>query len=429
MNLLILFLLELFFLLVAYVIFDGDIFSPPVITILVVFIGTVMILPSYEVWNVHINDKTIIIIAVGYLCCCISGGVAKQLIKGNQVRRSLCYKENEIIHWHKSVEIFVSVIVSGLTMLYIWDALRVGRMYGGSGLNAIGYMKAAYTSGNQGPKMNVLIRQGFKIVMALAYLGTLYFVNNALIMKEKLKKNITYIICLICGCVITIFSGSRTEILRLVSALILDYVVLARLNNGYQFKNNRIGILQIAQKFGPVLVGCIFIGFLSRSVVKLEGTGGSEIASILGYASYYIGSPIQVLNIKQSYFCNIKEFLFGTTSSIPEFVYLGGLDYGGNVASIFGSFIQYNGLIKMILYLLVVYFLGTIAYYKIYLISSNRIKKIRSLIVYSYCYFIFTMAYYSVCTTILMQFSNIMVLLLIVILYKPLFRIAIKAHH
>lgn len=168
-------------------------------------------------------------------------------------------------------------------------------------------------------------------------------------MKEKVRKNLTYLISFVCGCVITIFSGSRTEILRIVSALILDYVVLTRLNSGYNSSKNKIGIIDIIKRFAPVLIVGVIAGFLSRGVVKTANTGGSDITSIIGYVSYYIGSPIQVLNIKLTYFSNIKELLFGTQNSIPEFVYLGSLDYGGNVATIFGSCIHYNGLINMVM--------------------------------------------------------------------------------
>ena len=230
----------------------------------------------------------------------------------------------------------------------------------------------------------------------------------------------TYLISFVCGCVITIFSGSRTEILRLVSALILDYVVLTRLNSGYNSSKNKIGIIDIIKRFAPVLIVGVIAGFLSRGVVKTANTGGSDITSIIGYVSYYIGSPIQVLNIKLTYFSNIKELLFGTQNSIPEFVYLGRLDYGGNVATIFGSCIHYNGLINMVIYLLIVYFIGTSIYYRLYHVNSSKKRKSRNIIVFSYCYFVFTMAYYSICTSVLLEFSNILILILLLILYRVL---------
>lgn len=428
MNLWVLILIEFLFLAVSYAIFDGDLFSPPVITVLVVLIGTVLVVPSYQLWNVDIKDQTIITIILGCLCCC-SGGIIAKLVRFKNAPRNCSNSSNErlvVLHWHKSMESVVLITIFLLTVLYIYDALRVGRLYGGSGMGAIGYMKAAYVFGSQGPKMNVFIRQGFKVVMAVSYIGTYYFVNNVLILKEKVQKNITYLISFICGCTITIFSGSRTEILRLISAMILDYVVLARINSGYYIGKGKIGIIDIVKRFAPVLIVGVIVGFLSRGVVKTANTGGSDITSIIGYVSYYIGSPIQVLNIKLTYFSNIKELLFGTQNSIPEFVYLGRLDYGGNVATIFGSCIHYNGLINMVIYLLIVYFIGTSIYYKLYHVNSSEKRKSRNIIVFSYCYFVFTMAYYSICTSVLLEFSNILILILLLILYRILRRVKLK---
>lgn len=421
MNLWILIALEIIFLVLSYILFDGDYFAPPVMTIAVVLIGTMMVIPSYQLWNVSISSQTIAVIATGFVCCCVGGCIAKQIISASKMQSKRI--ECTSIHWHKSMESTALFITILLTLLYMYDALRIGHLYGGSGFGAIGYMKAAYMSGSQGPKMNALIRQGFKVVMALAYISTYYFVNNVLIMKEKVRKNLTYLISFVCGCVITIFSGSRTEILRLVSALILDYVVLTRLNSGYNSSKNKIGIIDIIKRFAPVLIVGVIAGFLSRGVVKTANIGGSDITSIIGYVSYYIGSPIQVLNIKLTYFSNIKELLFGTQNSIPEFVYLGSLDYGGNVATIFGSCIHYNGLINMVIYLLIVYFIGTSIYYRLYHVNSSKKRKSRNIIVFSYCYFVFTMAYYSICTSVLLEFSNILILILLLILYRVLRRV------
>lgn len=422
MNLLVLILLEFLLFAVLYAIFDGDLFSPPVITVLVILIGTVLVVPSYHLWNVDIKDRTIVTIILGCLCCCCGGVIAK-LVRPKNAPRNCSNEGLVVLHWHKSMESVVLITILSLTVLYIYDALRVGRLYGGSGFGAIGYMKAAYMSGSQGPKMNALIRQGFKVVMALAYISTYYFVNNVLILKEKVRKNLTYLISFVCGCVITIFSGSRTEILRLVSALILDYVVLTRLNSGHNSSKNKIRIIDIIKRFAPVLIVVVIVGFLSRGVVKTANTGGSDITSIIGYVSYYIGSPIQVLNIKLTYFSNIKELLFGTQNSIPEFVYLGSLDYGGNVATIFGSCIHYNGLINMVIYLLIVYFIGTSIYYRLYHVNSSKKRKSRNIIVFSYCYFVFTMAYYSICTSVLLEFSNSLILILLLILNRVLRRV------
>ena len=428
MNLWILIIIESFFLMVAYALFEGDCFAPPVITILVVLAGTIMVIPSLQLWNVTISVNTIAVMLIGFLSCNI-GGILAKLISNSRGKRTTGLVK-KALHWHRSVEGLVLFLTLLLTILYMYNAIRVGILNGGSGLGAIAYMKSAYTSDSQGAKMNPLIRQGFKFVMAIAYISTYYFSNNVLIMKEKICKNLSYLVAFICGCVITIFSGSRTDILRLVSALILDYVVIIRVSSGYQHKGksrkSKIGLFHILKKFLPLLLAAVVIGFMSRAVVKVSNTGGSEIASVIGYASFYVGSPIQVLNIKLTYFSNMKELVFGTSTKIPDFVYLGNLDYGGNVATIFGSCIQYNGILKMVLYLLITYFIGTALYYHLYDTTANQQICRKRIIIYSYCYFVFTMAYYSICTIVLFEFSSLIVLGPIFLMYKPLRKLVIR---
>ena len=70
MNLWILIALEIIFLVLSYILFDGDYFAPPVMTIAVVLIGTMMVIPSYQLWNVSISSQTIAVIATGFVCCC-----------------------------------------------------------------------------------------------------------------------------------------------------------------------------------------------------------------------------------------------------------------------------------------------------------------------------------------------------------------------
>ena len=73
----------------------------------------------------------------------------------------------------ESTALFITIL---LTLLYMYDALRIGHLYGGSGFGAIGYMKAAYMSGSQGPKMNALIISS-EICISICFL----YGNNNLI--------------------------------------------------------------------------------------------------------------------------------------------------------------------------------------------------------------------------------------------------------
>lgn len=112
MNLWILIALEIIFLVLSYILFDGDYFAPPVMTIAVVLIGTMMVIPSYQLWNVSISSQTIAVIATGFVCCCVGGCIAKQIISASKIQSKRI--ECTSIHWHKSMEstaLFITILL------------------------------------------------------------------------------------------------------------------------------------------------------------------------------------------------------------------------------------------------------------------------------------------------------------------------------
>lgn len=422
MELYILILVEFIFLIITYMLFDKDIMAPPAISNLVLMIGTIFVIPSVELWNLTISWKTIFVISIGLFVINVVALLSKKIFKTKRILKK--YETIKLIHCSNSVEHIITFVSIGLTLLYLLDSIRVGSTYGGTGFSAIAYTKMAYLNNSSGVRMNPIIRQGFKIVMLFSYISAFLFSNNVLVLKEKTINNISYLVSIICGCLITLFSGSRTEIIRILSALVLCFSMLDKENNGWKQKDNSQSLLKIVKKFFPILFIVVVMAFASRSIVKVTGTGGTEISSFVSYISFYVGSPIQVLNLKLEYFNGIDELFWGTKSNIPEFVYLGNLDYGGNVATIFGSIFMYNGIIGMVIALTIIFFLGTTFYYKIYYTYTSNRRNLK-LIAYSYLYFVFTMSYYADCSLMIFQFSNLSVFLMVLILFKPITRLRI----
>lgn len=424
MNFFLLIVLEILFLIIAYRMFEKDVFSPAVITIFVILIGTIFVIPSISLWNVNICQNTLVVFFVGLLTCIFGSFVSKKIIFGN---KHINFKAQKIhlLHFKRQTEIFISFLSLVLTLLYLLDAIRVGTYYGGHGFGAIAYMKNSYLL-NLGPvSMNPFIRQGFKVVMALGYIASYALAKNIFSLNESFNKNLPYLVLFLCGCAITLFSGSRTEILRLVSALIICCSTCYRKKNGWNEASSKHSFFKTCVTFVPLLLVTIIVAFLFRQIVKVQGTGGSEISHIIDYASFYIGSPVQVLNIKLSNFSNFHDLFFGTNLNFTEFVYLGSLDYGGNVSTVFGTCILYNGILGMVLYLLIVYSLGTFLYYKC-CIGGDKFKDCIKILCFAYIYCSFTMSYYSYCANLFFEISNILVLIVIVLLFTILYSFRAK---
>lgn len=417
-------LIECIFFIISYKIFDNDIIAPPVMTFLVVLIGTIMVIPSIEIWQTRISTKTILVISMGSVFILLGSLLSKRIY----AKRNIYAQRHEmksIIHCSRFIEMVFLLGSLILTILYLLEAIRVGNALGGSGFGAIAYVKSGYLSDHTEVRMNMIIRQGFKIVMLFSYISVFLFSNNVLVLKEKLMRNICYLVSIFCGCAITIFSGSRTEMLRIMSAMLLCYSILIREHNGWKRKENSKSTLIIIRKFMFPFLAVIILAFVSRTIVKTKNVATSDISSILSYLSYYVGSPIQVLNQKLEYFDGVGELWFGTNAAIPNFVYLGKLNYGGNVATIFEGIVVFNGLVKMILFLFFMYFIGTNMYYRLYGSYSSMYRN-RYLVVYAYMYFVFLMSYYGNCCLRLFMFSNYIVLILLYVSFKFLLTTKIR---
>lgn len=411
--------MEFIFLMISLYLFDGDFFSPPVMSCLVIFIGTISAIPSVNVWDINIQFNLILVYFSGFLAIIFSSYLAKKNYFSNNRNTRDFTHTLKIIHCKKNIEFIILILSVVLTTSYFFNAIHVGTLNGGVGLQAIAYMKNAYLS-NSGIKMNPIIRQSFKIVMLFAYISCFIIANNCIALGENVLKNFPYLVSILCGCMITIFSGSRTEMGRIMSSLLFCISICLREKNGWKRSDNTKSFKKTIRKLAPLLVIAVVIAFISRVFIKTSNVESSNIDSLIMYLSYYIGSPLQVFNIKLDYFHGINELLFGTNNEIPNQVYLGDLDYGGNVAGIFGAIFEYNGLIKMLIYLLVVYFVSTCFYYKLYRTYSSPMRN-KYVILYSFIYFCFTLSFYANCFPLITQFSNITIIILIFVFYRFIF--------
>lgn len=418
-------IIEFFFIVLNILVFKQDILSPATISSIVFLIATLLALYCKTVWEINLSGLTVLVITLGLLTMTISELLSRYV----KVNPTYVNESNRVITPITPNHMVMNVlawIIFFATLAYGLNAYHTGLVNGGSSLNAFAYMKSAYTEGETGARMNPIVRQGFKLIMAGSYISCFVFSNNYLVLHQKLKYNFPYLIIIICSMVVTILSGSRTEILRILSALILDYALIWRAY--HKAGNNSTAIRKALIKFAPLIIIIIIIAFLSRTVVKKTGVATSESTSLIYYVAYYVGSPIAVLNNKINLAFSKFDILSGSKVGIPDFVYLGNLSYGGNVGSIFQTKLINNGLIIMIIWILLIYFIGGLIYkrikYNLYVEGSNRPLL---LLLFNSWYYVFTMSYYSdVLSSISFVETNVLIDVVLLILYPLFFKVKIK---
>lgn len=410
----ILFLIAIITAYINYRIARKDIAAPAVIAILTIAIAILFAILGKNTWQLEVSKTTGMVFCVGFLSITLANMVP---VKVKVPQRWISGSDIEI---NKHTVIMATLISAMCTLLYGMNAYRVGLAAGGSGSNAFAYMKNLYMNDETGPRMNLFIRQSFKIVLAIAYVHVFFLLNNLVILRNRTKYNFCYIVTIVFAVAIVIFSGSRTEIMQLLSSGIFIYSVLWREKMLWKKNSNEKSFGQIVKAITPFVLILMVIAFGSRNIVKIEGNALSATSDFLGYIVFYIGSPIAVLNRKIEYSFADSGIWFANDISrryAHAQVYLGNLNYGGNTSTIFTGVLE-SGIIYMAMELFIIFLIATICYKSFILKTNSCYSRNRNLILYSMCYYVFTMAFYGDCVGLLYKFSNILIAIFTIFYYK-----------
>lgn len=406
-------IIEIILFLLNYKISRNDICNPSTISILSILMGTFFSILGKNEWDLKFIFSTFLVCIIGCIAITLSN-----LIRCRVKIKHSYYRKTKVSYNYKYIKI-ATVVSIICCLVYGIESYRVGINAGGTGLNAFAYMKNLYLDNMSGNRMNVIIRQLFKVIMAIAYVDSFILVDNLIDKREK-NINIFLIFAIISGIVVTIFSGSRTEILRLMSALILDYSVIK--GSIIKSKNKKKISKEVIKKLAFVVGGISIIAFLTRNIVKTKDVLTSAIGSVLQYAIYYVGSPLAVLNnkIKSSGIGN--NFLLAnqwSKNDASAFTYLGKLNYGGNVASFFCTVLS-EGIFYMALRIFVTMLIFNIIYRTFIINIEENFRRNKYVIIFSFAYFIFLTAFYSYNVSLLFDSSSIAIIILILLYYKAI---------
>lgn len=387
-------LIEIICVSVNYKLFKKKYVSPSFISSVLILVSTLFSIYSRKTWEFSIHWITMVVITVGLICMTIGEYLSHRITFKTKWKSQDYVNETGIADYYVNPKSRIIILLFAMSIvslpLYFLEVIRVGGQLGGNGLNSFAVVKEAYSSNSAYVRMNVIIRQLYKVVISNAYIFSFVFLNNIRI-KKGLRGNLYLAIPIICGMIITIVAGSRGDILKIFSACIFDYYFITR-SRGNTSKNNKRQFKELIKKATPIIAIILVLIFLSRSIVKMSYVGTSGINKFIDYIAYYFGSSIAVLNLKMLMKYSNGGMLLGNSIELANHVYLGKLNYGGNVGTIFCGPMS-AGLLFMMLYIIVIYFLGG----KLILINEkhkNNKNIVFSIIVSSYFYNLYVFSFY-----------------------------------
>lgn len=417
---------------IFYIRNKGDAFTPAFIAMAMFFIATLCIVFNKELWSVTYSSNTFVIVVSGFLSIFFADLCAKFLsgykFKSNH-KGKISVPDSLEIPQNISCVITV-VMILGL----IEQGLELYRMKGlldsVAFLNLIGMVKESDLNFTV---IGKLFYQTNNILMSICLFVFAYNCGTV----KKNKGTILYLLPSAVGFFNLVITGSRSILYRAIFIFIITYVISYRQHKSVTAaKATKILIKRIMI---PMIVITVFF-YALRTVTKASTASGSR--TFIEYITYYIGSPLYIFNkyiLDPTSVTNGSDYFGGLTfagfyNSLfnfgfinkpvqdLNFVHVGALnnDYyvGGNEYSLFMRPYDDFGIVGMLIFIFILFFVFSYVYYHTLFKENGSNKFFWTLLIYSYFFYIIVMSFYYPFTVQESKIMNLVYMLIMVIAFK-----------
>lgn len=372
-----------------------DIMAPSVIVSLVFIFSTFVALLNVKKWNIDYSFEAFAILSLGLSLFGIQDVFIAKLFK-NKKRTNNYIASIHIEQW----KLYLIVIIDAIIVISVFfEVRRIAST--NSWFTNIFYAYRTITSHSNDLSpdqyMNNIVQQAMKIVIVSGFLCAFFFINNVFICKKKIRNNILYLVPPILLCVQTLFTGVRTNILRLCVFCLVSGYILLQYKKNWSIKTfwKFIWIL-----FFTFIVILILFGIL-QSVLGRVGGSTDTLSVISNYAgasimhfNQYIQDPPPVNEVfGQETLGGVWNFLYSlglidtSYSTFLEYRYITSNDYG-NVYTIFRRFLQDFGVVGMAIMTLIISTIFSLIYNKKIKNCQMSYKRYKIIIGYGYLFYI-----------------------------------------
>ena len=268
-----------------------DLLSPSLISCLVYIFCTIFAIFGQDTWNnIDISWKLIGIVTVGLTSFCFGEFVIRKILKNNN--NSVIKKDDnhlEPVHIEKwKVILAIAFIVVEILLLF-FEIKRISQVMGFNDSNFL-KMFAFYREKSQlfstemiekNISINIIVSQFNKLCSVLGVTFIFILIRN-IINKDNIKNNIIYSIPVILCLILSVMTGSRSQIIKyIIATIIISFILYSKRSNFKDILKKMIIIF---------IVGIITI--LPIFYITLPLFGRKQDKDFVGYISFYLGCSI-----------------------------------------------------------------------------------------------------------------------------------------
>lgn len=270
----------------AYILSGRDVLSPSVTMVLMFILGTLFTIPNIESWKIDYSIEAGLLTISGilvFICVeCFSRVLSVSQKNRLDVHQSVADGLTPIPI--RTTKLLLLISLNALILLIYF--LKIRAIVGGGDIAAM-FQKYRYLGIDKLAGKNVETVGGWinyflKIVEASGFISGYILLRN-LICKSRATSRIGLLLLLVMSILPNTFGAGRTQLLKLMSALIIYYYILWHQKNGWDkiltFKIVSIGV-------SSLLVG------IPTFYYSLKLLGRETARGIFDYAADYLGSGI-----------------------------------------------------------------------------------------------------------------------------------------
>ena len=276
------FLLFIFFVIVTYLLFDGDVLAPSFIFCVMYTFSIGCALVNYQSWGLNIITLQLFEIYIfGALIMIFMGVLLKFIFCRNyHIPSENGMKEIKVNNFVTFFFIFFNLITLVLWVINVYKIAGGGSSFGN--IMESFRMKTSYSFEVTMPGY---LTQMVKIVTATGYIFSFIYINNLLAHKRNFLLLINPLLYLL----LSLFSSDRLNFLEYIATIVVYYYLLVSVK-----KNLRRKSIKLVIKLILVFIG-VLVAFYS--IRLLVGRNDSKSAGLIEYITMYAGGPVKLFDL------------------------------------------------------------------------------------------------------------------------------------